>query len=104
MNIEYEGDKLDELLRLTKDSNRMLHSMRRNAWLGGIFKLVIWAAFLLIPIWLYMQYLAPVVNQMLKTYQHIQGTNAQAQAQFSGIQEALQKFQSMYGGGTKSQQ
>ena len=101
MGIEYEGDKLDELLRLTKDNNRMLHAMRRNAWLGGIFKLLLWAAFILVPVWLYMQYLSPIMEQMLKTYQQVQGTSAQAHAQLTGLQEAFQKFQAMYGGGAK---
>ena len=102
MGIEYEDDKLNEIFRLTKENNKMLHAMRRNAWLGGIFKLLIWVAFILIPVWLYIQYLAPIMEQMLKTYQQVQGTSAAAQAQFSGLQEALQKFQSMYGGGTKT--
>ena len=101
MGIEYDNDKLDELLRLTKDNNHMLHAMRRNAWLGGIFKLIVWAAFIIVPFWLYMQYLAPIMQQMLKTYEQVQGTSAQAHAQLTGLQEALQKFQSMYGGGTK---
>ncbi len=99
MGIEYDQDKLDELLRLTKDNNRILHAARRSAWLGGIFKLIVWTAFIIVPFWLYVQYLAPVMQQMLKTYEQVQGTSAQAHAQIQGLQEALQKFQSMYGGG-----
>ena len=98
MSIEYDQDKLDELLRVARENNRMLHAMRRRAWLGGIFKFVLWAAFLLIPLWFYMQYLAPMVEQMLRTYQQLQGSGAAAQTQLSGFQEALQKFQSMYAG------
>ena len=103
MGIEYENDKIDELMRLTKENNKMLHAMRRSAWLGGIFKLLMWAAFIILPFWLYMQYLAPVMQQMLKTYEQVQGTSAAAHAQITGLQEAFQKFQAMYGGGTKTQ-
>ncbi len=77
----------------------MLHSMRRSAWFGGIFKSITWVAFIIIPLWLYLQYVAPMMQSMLETYQQIQGTSAAAQAQFSGFQETLQRFQSLYGGG-----
>jgi hypothetical protein len=96
MGIEYEGDKLDELVRLTKENNRMLHAMRRNAFLGGLFKFILWAAFIIIPLWLYMQYLAPVMTSMMDTMEQIQGTNASAQAQFGGMSESLQKLRDQF--------
>ena len=58
MGIEYEGDKLEEILRLTKENNRMLHKMRRSAFLGGLFKFIMWAAFIIIPL------LAPVAQKL----------------------------------------
>lgn len=96
MGIEYDADKLDDILRLTKENNRMLHAMRRNAFLGGVFKFVMWAAFVIIPLWLYMQYLAPVMQDMMETMDKIQGTNASAQAQFSGVNDALQKMRDQF--------
>jgi hypothetical protein len=96
MGIEYEGDKLEEILRLTKENNRMLHKMRRSAFLGGLFKVVMWAAFVIIPFWLYMQYLAPVMQNMMDTMNKIQGTSASAQAQFSGLNDAMQKFKDQF--------
>ena len=101
MGIEYEGDKLDELLKLTKENNRMLHSMRRSAFFGGIFKVVMWVAFIIIPLWLYMQYVAPMMAGMLETYQELQGTSASAQAQFGQMSEYLKQFQGLYGGGSQ---
>ena len=98
MGIEYENDKFDELLRLTKENNKMLHAMRRSAFFGGIFKLLMWAAFIIVPLWLYMQYLAPVMQSMLESYQQLQGTSAKAQAQFGELNTYLQKFQQMTGG------
>lgn len=82
-------DQIAEIYRLTRENNRMLHAMRRNAFLGGIIKLLIYAAMLIIPLWLYMQYLAPVVNDMQKMLLQVQGTGAQAQTQVQGLQELL---------------
>jgi len=83
---------LRETYRLTLENNKMLHRMRRNAFWGGLLKFIMYAAFLLVPVWLYMQYLAPVVDQMFKTAQQIQGTGAQASAQFTDLQNAWQQF------------
>lgn len=96
MGIEYEGDKLEEILRLTKENNRMLHKMRRNAFLGSVVKFIMWAAFIIIPLWLYMQYLAPVLQDMIDTMNKIQGTSASAQAQFGGMTESLQKLRDQF--------
>lgn len=95
MGIE-NGDTLDELLRLTKENNRMLRSMRRNAFWGSIVKFVVWAAFLIIPLWLYLQYVAPVMDSMLDTMAQIEGTRAGAQAQMSGLNEALQNLRAQF--------
>lgn len=97
MGIEYEGDKLDELLRLTKENNRMLHKMRRSAWIGGIFRVAMWIAFIIVPLWLYLEYVAPIMAQMLASYEQIQGTTEAARVQLSGMQELLQKAQSLFG-------
>ena len=96
MGIEYEGDKLDELVRLTKENNRMLHAMRRNAFLGGLIKFAVWAAFIIIPLWLYMQYLAPVMQSMMDTMEQIQGTRASAETQMSGFSDAMQKLRDQF--------
>lgn len=96
MGIEYDGDKLDELLRLTKENNRMLHAMRRNAFLGGLVKFIVWTAFVIIPLWLYLQYVAPIMSGMLDTMQQIEGTRAGAQAQMSGLNEALQNLRAQF--------
>ena len=101
MGIEYEGDKLDEILRLSKENNKMLHAQRRSAFLGGIFRVVTWVAFVIIPLYLYMQYVAPMMQGLLETYQQIQGTSASAQAQFGQMNDYLKQLQSFYGGGSQ---
>ena len=83
---------LRETYRLSKENNKMLHKMRRHALWGGIVKFVLYAALLLIPAYIYLQYLAPIMQQMLHTMNEIQGTGAKAQAQFTDWQQALEQL------------
>src|SRR5689334_14557243 len=36
------GGKLEEIYRLTKENNQMLHAMRRSAYMHSIFRLIIY--------------------------------------------------------------
>ena len=88
---------LQEILRLTKENNRMLHAMRRNAFWGGVIKFILYALVLVVaPLWLYTTYLAPMMEQVLDTYQQIQGTGAKAQAQFGDFQNLLEQFKNQF--------
>ena len=102
MGIQYEGDSMEsieEILRLSRENNRMLHAMRRSSLLGAIFKTLLWIAMILVPLWFYLTYIAPVMESVLQTYQQIQGTGAQAQAQFGQMSDSLEKIQALFGGG-----
>ena len=87
----------DEMLKqtyaLVKENNRMLHSMRRNAFLGGIFKLLMWAAFIIVPAYVYYIYLAPVMTSALAAMEAAQKSGAQVQTQFIDLQNTLKKLQ-----------
>lgn len=72
---------LQETYKLARDNNRMLHAMRRNAFLGGIVKLVTWAVLIIAPIWFFITYLSPVLNNAVSTLNQVQG-------QVEGIQGA----------------
>ena len=61
----------EEVYRLVKENNKMLHGMRRRAFFGGIFKLVFWIALIVAPIWFYQTYLSPVVGSMLKSMNQV---------------------------------
>jgi len=88
---------LQEMYRLTKENNKMLHKMRRNAFWGGIIKFVVYIVlFVVVPWWLYMTYLAPVLESTMRTMNQIQGTGAKAQAQFGSFQEMLQQLQQKF--------
>ena len=92
------------MYRITRENNKMLHAMRRNAFWGGVIKFIIYAAFLLVPIWVYTQYLAPVVNAALKTMQDVQGTGAKAQTQLGDFSAFIKEIQAKLGGGSASSQ
>ena len=85
---------LEEMYRLTKENNRMLHAMRRNAFWGGLFKLLIYAALVIVPLWYYQQYLAPTVEQAMQSIQQMRTTGQQAQAQLTGFQQTIQELES----------
>lgn len=88
-----QEEMLQEILRLTKDNNRLLHAARRNAWIGGIIKFLIYFALVVVvPLWLYATYLAPVLESTLDTMNKIQRTGASAQAQFSDLQNLLKQY------------
>ena len=88
---------LQEMYRLTKENNKMLHKMRRNAFWGGLIKFLLYAVlFLALPLWLYATYLAPVLESTMRTMNQIQGTGAKAQAQFGSFQEMLQQLQQKF--------
>ncbi len=97
------SEDLKEILRLTKENNKMLHKMRRGALMKTIVQLIIYAILLIVPIYFYLTYAAPVVNQMLVTIQQIQGTSAQAQAQFGSFQNMLKSFTDKFKAGTTTQ-
>lgn len=84
---------LKEILRLTEENNRILRASRRNALIGGIFKFIVYIGLIVaLPAWLYVTYLAPVIESAMQTVNQIQGTSAQAQAQFQDLQNLMQQF------------
>ncbi|MDO8522413.1 MAG: hypothetical protein Q7S08_03965 [bacterium] len=94
--IEADRQMQEEILRLEKDNNRMLHSMRRTAFWGGVFKLILWAGLIAAPIWLYATYLAPIVQSVQQTVNQVQNTGTNAQAQVNGFGDALQQFETKF--------
>jgi len=54
-----------DLYKLTKENNRMLKAIRRDAFVGGVIKLIITIAFIVVPLWLYQEYVAPQVERIM---------------------------------------
>ncbi len=94
---------MQEMYRLTKENNKMLHKMRRNAFWGGLIKILIYAVlFLAVPLWLYTTYVAPVFESTMRTMNQIQGTGAKAQAQMGDFEKMWKDFQAKFGGSSNS--
>ena len=91
--MDPDKEIIHETYRLAKENNKMLHSMRRAVFWGGILKVMTYLAFLLVPFWFYMTYLNGTVQQMLRAIDQIQGTGAKAQAQFGDLSNTLKQFQ-----------
>ncbi len=52
---------LDETHALAKDNHRMLRAIRRDQWIGFFGKIIVWVVVLVLPLYLYQQYLGPLV-------------------------------------------
>ncbi|MDE1919195.1 MAG: hypothetical protein KGH56_00675 [Patescibacteria group bacterium] len=70
---------LDETHALVKDNHRMLRAIRRDQWIGLIGKIIIWAIVLALPLYLYQQYLGPLVSKFSTLY----GTSMPGTGSFS---------------------
>lgn len=87
--------RVEELLKrnlvLAEENNRMLRSMRRRAFWGGVMSLIWWAAIIGVPIVLYWLYLAPIVEQVQGTYAQI----GEGVADLQGLGKNLQNLQNL---------
>ena len=54
---------LDETHALAKDNHRMLRALRRYQLVGFFGKIIIWIVVLVLPLYLYQQYLGPIVSR-----------------------------------------
>ncbi|MDE2078809.1 MAG: hypothetical protein KGI73_00305 [Patescibacteria group bacterium] len=93
-----DEERLDRLERMSLDNNRMLHGMRRRAFLGSLFKLAFWIIILVVLpyyAWLYVQ---PYVQQAQGTYQSIQTTQQQVASSTNAINGFFSQFSSWFGG------
>lgn len=59
--------ELDEIHALAKDNHKMLRSIRRAQWLSTLSSILIWALAISLPLYLYQNYLKPLVSDYLST-------------------------------------
>ena len=103
-----DDEKAKEMFEMVKDNNRMLHSMRRSAFVGGIFKAITWIVFLIVIPYFTWLYLEPYLTLITDQYQQIQGQSAEASQFIDKIKEAgngIPGYNTIlqYFGGTKPQ-
>ncbi len=100
---EEQFELLKKTYALASENNRILHAQRRNAFVGGIIKIAIYAAIVILPLWYMLPYLQQAIG-MLNTAQQkmnevqgamnkIQGATNQVGGQFQDVNKFLQDFQ-----------
>ncbi len=87
----YQGQQ-QEIYKMVRENNKMLHAMRRNAFWGGLVKFLIYALLLLGPLWFYMTYVNPSVQQVLQTVNKVQGVGVEAGTQMGGFRDQLEEI------------
>ncbi|MES2014785.1 MAG: hypothetical protein V4437_03155 [Patescibacteria group bacterium] len=91
-----DEQKLGEIYELVKDNNRILHAMRRDAFIGGIIKFIFWIIVLVILPYISWLFIQPYVQGALDTYQNVKQTTSSVSntttADLSKLQELLKQF------------
>ena len=72
-------------LELTRENNKLLKKIRRNAVIANIMRLVWWAAIIGIPLFLYYYVLQPYIAELGLAYRGVAGGVSEAQETFSNI-------------------
>ena len=92
-----ESEELRELTErtyeLARRNNKMLKAMRRASFFAGIVKIIFWAAALGVPLWLYYNYLQPVMGDLLGAITQLQNVGSQFQqagSQVHGVTNGIQ--------------
>lgn len=90
-----DEELLERTYRISRENNQMLHSMRRSAFLGGIIKLIVWAALLGFPIWLYIQYVNPLLTSVTSTVNQVQEVGDEIGVQFDGVSSLINELRNL---------
>jgi len=81
----------EELLKktynLALNNNKMIRSMKRTAFFGRIFKILLYAIILGISVYSYFTFLQPILNNLLNTYSQIQQVGTQLQNESKQLNE-----------------
>ncbi len=82
---------LKKNLELTKENNKLLRKIRRGALLGGLFK-IIWIAVIIgVPLYLYINFLAPVLDNVIGAAQTVQDVGGKVNGLQNELQNKLQE-------------
>ncbi len=88
MGIILQDDQAKELVELTRQNNRMLKDMRRDAMIGGIIHFVWWVILVVVLPYLTWLYIQPYLDGVLSAYQNMQGQSAQVTNALNQLQQA----------------
>ena len=84
-------DLVKKNLELTKENNALLRKMRRGAIFGGILKLIWLAIIVGVPLYLYINYLAPVLDQVVGAAQTVQEVGGKVESLPQDLQNKIEE-------------
>lgn len=59
--------QIEEIHVLAKDNHDMLRALRRHQWYSFVWTIVVWIVVLALPLYLYQQYVQPIVEKFSTT-------------------------------------
>jgi hypothetical protein len=75
-----QDPRIDQMLQITKDTNRMVHKMHRGILWGRFFTIAWWILVLAVSGYTYYVYAQPYVDKIESMYAQVSKTSAQAQS------------------------
>ena len=94
--MDLDGRKIDELLELTKENNKILHGMRRTQRFSSFFTLVYWAVILGSIFGTY-YYFQPTIQKYVKTIQTSMGIIQSFEKAAGSIPTDMQSVKNLMG-------
>jgi len=82
-------EMVEETLEIARDNNRMLRKMRRNAFIGGILRLVWWAVIIGVPVYVYLTIFQPYLEELGASYEGLRGQVEELKNIPGGLQDLL---------------
>jgi capsule polysaccharide export protein KpsE/RkpR len=92
MSVLLPEDQLKELHALTKENNKMLKAMRRDAFIGGIIHFVWWVIIIVVLPYFTWLWLQPYLEGMLNAYQTAQGQSSEVAKTIEDLKNAGSGF------------
>ena len=81
-------------MRLARENNEMLHSMRRNSFMWGLIKVIFYGFLFAAPLWFYMTYVSSDVDTLIAALDRANGTAASAQQNVTNIGDTIKNIES----------
>jgi len=95
-DMELDERKIDELLELTRENNKILHGMRRTQRWSSFFSLVYWAVILGSIFGTY-YYFQPTIQKYMKTIQTSMGIIQKFESGVGSIPTDMQTVKNLIG-------
>lgn len=94
---------LKETYELARDNNKMLHAAKRNAFIAGTFRVVMYAAFIVLPMYFFYTTIVPMLNDTAAKVNSVSAKVQGAQTQVQSMGDTLQQYKNLLNGSYMSQ-